>query len=175
MRLRGFVFSIIIIVVFLGLLTLLLPSKVTVTKSVLIKAGAEAVRNEILHFCNWKDWYPAFQNEKIVINIDSSGSGAQKSVTIKEEHGKELSFYFTEIKKDTIQINVISSSFRNVNYQFILAPHSDAQTQLSWDVNLIMKWYPWEKLKGIFLDKISGPQFEAALVNFKKAVEKKAQ
>jgi hypothetical protein len=38
-----------------------------------------------------------------------------------------------------------------------------------------MKWYPWEKAKGIFLDKVSGPQYEAALANLKKAVETKVE
>jgi hypothetical protein len=39
-------------------------------------------------------------------------------------------------------------------------------------VNTYFKWYPWEKIKGIFLDKISGPQYESALVRLKEFAEK---
>jgi hypothetical protein len=172
MRLPGFVFSIIIILIAFALLTLLLPSKVTVAKSVLINAPAEAVRNEIVDLKNWKDWYPAFENKKVRMEIDSSNRSAAPSLILKDEAGKKLRFYFTEIKKDTIQIRVISSTSAAVNYQFILTPHSDAQTQLTWNVNLFMEWYPWAKIKGIFLDKISGPQFEFSLNQMKKVLEK---
>jgi len=172
MRLRGFVFSLIIIIVVFGLLTLLLPAKVTVAKSVLINAPAEAVRNEIVDFRNWKNWYPAFEDDKMQMHIDSSKSGKAPSLTLKDGKGKEMLFYFTETKKDTIQINVSSSTSGKVNYQFILTPHADAQTQITWNVNLFMKWYPWEKIKGIFLDKVSGPQFEFSLNKMKTFLEK---
>ena len=53
-----------------------------------------------------------------------------------------------------------------------MARHKDGQTQLTWNVNTLVPWYSVEKVKGIFLDKISGPQYEAALMNLKKAAEK---
>jgi hypothetical protein len=34
-----------------------------------------------------------------------------------------------------------------------------------------MKWYPWEKFSGIFVDKMTGPGYQAALNELKDFVE----
>ncbi len=61
---KVFVISIIIMMLFFSLLTLLLPSKVTVSKSIVINASVTEVAKEIGAFENWKKWYPAFQNHE---------------------------------------------------------------------------------------------------------------
>jgi hypothetical protein len=35
-----------------------------------------------------------------------------------------------------------------------------------------LHWYPWEKFYAIFMDKITGPGYEAALNGLKEIVEK---
>ena len=59
-------------------------------------------------------------------------------------------------------------------YEFILLHNGAGQTQLTWNVNIELGWYPWKKFGGIFLDKVTGPQYEAALQNLKMAAEKSA-
>ena len=59
----------------------------------------------------------------------------------------------------------------NVTYQFILSPRKGGQTQLTWNVNTKFPWYPWKKIKGIFLDKVTGPEYQEILQNLKTAVE----
>jgi len=41
-------------------------------------------------------------------------------------------------------------------------------------VNTKLKWYPWKKLAGVFMDKIKGPQYETVLQNLKAASENPA-
>ena len=36
-------------------------------------------------------------------------------------------------------------------------------------VNTALSWYPWDRLKGVFMDKIAGPQYQLALDNIIKA------
>ena len=94
------------------------------------------------------------------------------SVSLKDNKGKRLDLDLIESKPDTTVIAVESASSTKVNYQFILSANSNGQTLLIWNVNTFMGWYPWRKIKGIFLDKITGPQYQAALVNLKKSAEK---
>ena len=175
MRFLRFIVSILIIFIIIFLVSLLLPSKVTVSKSVLINSSEAHVGKEIQDFHNWKNWYPTFQGENIIVINNPSKPGTINSVSLKDNRGKELKFDLIKSKADTIEIELENQSSTKIDYQFILTTHSDGQTQLTWNVNTTMKWYPWEKAKGIFLDKVSGPQYEAALINLKKSVETKAQ
>ena len=175
MRFVRFFVSILSIFIVIFLLCLLLPSKVTVAKSVLINAPKTQVHQQVDDFQNWKNWYPAFQGENINIIINPLKPGVIKSVSLNDTNSKKLQFDLITSKPDTLDIKLRNQSSTTIDYRFILSTHSDGQTQLTWNVNTTMKWYPWEKAKGILLDKVSGPQYEAALLNLKRAVENKVQ
>ena len=150
----------------------LLPSRVTMSKSVLVKASKVKVNAQIQDFNNWKNWYPAFQNEKLTLVNNQPGPGAAITISLTEGGTTRLHLNLMQSKTDTILVVVKSGSPTTVSYQFILKDHSNAQTQLIWNINANLGWYPWEKIKGIFLDKMNGPQYEAALINLKRAAEK---
>jgi len=175
MRFVGFMLSLVIIFIVLFLSGLLLPSKVTISKSVLINATSTEVKREVLEFDHWKNWYPAFKNENVSIKDNPASVKVIHSVSLKDNKGKELRLDLIKSKADTIEIHLESASSTKVNYQFIITHHGDGQTQLTWNVNTFMPWYPWEKIKGIFLDKVSGPQYEEALIKLKKSVENKSE
>jgi hypothetical protein len=73
--------------------------------------------------------------------------------------------------QNTIDIQLRSSSSTKVNYQFILTPKMNNQTQLTWNININLGWQPWKKIEGILFDKFSGDQYETALDNLRKAAE----
>jgi hypothetical protein len=79
-----------------------------------------------------------------------------------------------ESSPENIEISVSEENEKRKTYQFILLPNAEGQTRLVWNVNTELGWYPWRKLGGIFLDKVTGPQYEAALQNLKNAAEKDA-
>jgi predicted PurR-regulated permease PerM len=166
-----FIFSIVIIIL-IALAGLLLPSKITITKSVLINAPAERIRSQINDFNNWKNWYPAFQNNTISVTRNTLKKNSLQSVSLKDNNGKQIDLDLIVSSNDTIEVAVGSQSSTKVFYQFLLIPHLSGKTQLTLNVNTYFKWYLWEKIKGIFLDKISGPQYESALVRLKEFAEK---
>ena len=43
--------------------------------------------------------------------------------------------------------------------------------QVQWTSITKLKWYPWEKFSGIFIEKMSGSGYEAALASLKTYVE----
>ena len=45
------------------------------------------------------------------------------------------------------------------------------QVQAEWIVLIKLKWYPWEKFYGIFIEKISGEGYEEALNSLKEYAE----
>ena len=136
---------------------------------VLINANEKSVASQIISFKNWKNWYPAFQNKNISVEI--SQQSYTSFVTLTNENREKISMVLLASSLENINI-LLSEEKRNTKtYQFILLPNAEGQTRLVWNVNTELGWYPWKRFGGIFLDKVSGPQYEAILQNLKKAAE----
>jgi hypothetical protein len=171
MNLIRFIIFLVGIFVVIFLISLLLPSKVTVTKSVTINASPERIFNQIINFKNWGNWYPAFKDENITVTTSPENKKTVSSVTLKDRNGKTINLRLIDSTKNSILFQLESSSSTEVNYQFILAQKINNQTQLTWNININLGWLPWKKIEGILLDKFSGNQYETALDNLKKAAE----
>lgn len=171
MRLIRFAIFLIGIFIIIFLLSLLLPSNVTITKSVDINASREKVINQIVDFEQWKNWYPAFKNEDFSITKNERPANTISSVTLHDSSGKWLRVILLDTSKQTINVNLQSRSSLKIHYQFVLIPKLSHQIQLSWNVIIHLGWLPWKKFEGIMLDKFSGSQYEDALNELKKAAE----
>jgi len=170
-RLSGFIIFLVSVFLVIGLLSLLLPSKVSLAKSVEINATPGRVRDQILNFDQWKNWYPAFKDENITVIKNPPFDGMINSVTLDDKKGRNLTLIIIDSVQNKIDIRVKSSSSTKVDYQFVLIPKANNQILLTWNINTDLGWYPWKRIQGIFLDKFSGEQYEAALSNLKKAAE----
>jgi hypothetical protein len=164
----GFIIFFVVVFVFIFLMSLLLPSKVTVTKSVLLNASIEKVQNQLIHFDEWKNWYPAFKDENVTIVKNSS---KPNFVKLTNNRNKSVELAITQSNSYTINVSLYSSSSRKVSYEFILSPKANNKIQLTWNINTQLGWYPRNRIWGIFLDKVSGSQYELALKDLKKVVE----
>ena len=171
MRLLKFVFFLLSVFVIIFVISLLLPSHVTVLKYVEISAPTEKVMNQIVNFEEWKNWYPAFKDENIKVIKNSTPKNVLSSVTLKDINGKSVNLNLLDTSQHIIDIGLQSSSLTKVNYQFVVVPKINNQTQLTWNVNIDLGWLPWKKIQGIFMDKFSGQQYQMALDNLKKAAE----
>lgn len=166
-----FILFLITVFIVIFLLALLLPSKVTVAKSVDINASHDAIKKEIVDFNEWNNWYPAFKDENITIVKNPSTKNIISSVTLKNKEGKTILLNLVDTANNKISINVESVSSTQVQYEFLLIPKLNNQTQLTWDVNINLGWYPWKRIEGILFDKFSGSQYESALDDLRKAAE----
>ena len=159
-----------IIIAFLFLITAFLPSKVTVSKSVLVEANQQKITRQINDFKNWKNWYPAFQNKNIIINIEDRNDISSAKIT--SEKNKIITFFLQKSPDNTVLVVLYEESKNDITYQFSLIPSGNDKTQLTWNINTSLGWYPWRKIAGIFLDKVTGTQYETVLMNLKAASEK---
>lgn len=170
MSIVRFIIFLLGIFVIIFLLALLLPSKVTVAKSVDINASHDAVKNQIVNFNNWKNWYPAFKGEKVKV-VENSAATIISSVTLEDNKGKKMLLNLVDTSNNNVNVKVESASSTRVQYEFLLVPKLNNQTQLTWNINVDLGWYPWKRIEGILFDKFSGSQYEAALEDLKKAAE----
>jgi hypothetical protein len=171
MNIFRFVIFIVSVFIIIFLLALLLPSKVTVAKSVDINASHEIVKNQIVNFEKWKNWYPALKERSDTISKKTSSKNILSSVTLKNKKGKNVILNMVDTSGSKIKVDIESNSSTKVDYLFLLIPKKNNQTQLTWDINIDLGWYPWKRIEGIFFDKFSGAQYESALDDLRKAAE----
>lgn len=158
-----FLLSSLFLGVIFSLASLLLPSQVTVTKSIMVQANEKVILNQIDVLRNWKDWFPTdsilWQSEdpQTIIVINSKGNKQFKKIFTGKEHSSLF--------------QLIDASKRTTTLEFLLIPHN-SNFQITLHATTQFQWYPWEKFRGIFLDKMTGPFYEQLLQNLKKASEK---
>ena len=167
-----FLITIFIILAFLSLIAVFLPSSVFVSKTVIINANEDKVAVQVDDFKNWKNWYPVFQNKNSTVIVTQKNDTSYATFT--NEKQIKLSMVLFKSEPGNIHVLLSEENKNRVTYQFILSPNGAGKTQITWLVNTTLNWYPWEKLAGIFLDKITGPQYDEALQNLKETTEKAA-
>ena len=162
--------AVVLLIAFLCFITVFLPSHIIVSKWVTVNANENAVAVQVNNFNNWKNWYPAFQNKEVTVNISEQDNKAVATLTNKNQ--KKVILSLLKSSPENISVYVSEENGNSKTYQFVLSPNGAGQTQITWNVNMQLGWYPWRKFAGIFLDKVTGPQYEAALQNLKIAAEK---
>lgn len=153
------------------LLSLLIPSNIIVSRTVLINTGKGKVYQQAAILKNWKNWNPLFKSDsvKIVYSADSS------SCDILNNNLKtKLSF----LPADTALVKFIFQTEGEpvMPAEIHITPvPMQTGTQVEWKSVVKLKWYPWEKMYGIFVDKLTGPGYEAALNGLKNYLEQPPQ
>ena len=156
------------------LVALLLPSKVTVSKSIIINAPSLSVAGQIIDFDKWKNWHPAFLDKEISVSIPANQNDSIiRSAKLHDRHGHEIIFNMLYRSMDTINVDLQTNGKRLTNYQFVILPGNKGHTQIVWNVNTNLGWYPWKKIQGIIMDKVTGQEYTLALQNLKKIAEER--
>ena len=157
--------------IFITILSLFIPSKLMVTRAVVINARADKVYNEISDLRNWKHWQPVFIRDSANIRFETAADGSSNSCTW-ESKGKENKMLITGKKENTISATLLRTGENDVlNTISILTLADSNQVQVEWNVLVKLKWYPWEKFYGLFIEKISGQGYEEALNSLKAYTE----
>jgi hypothetical protein len=142
-----------------------------VTRAVVINAKADKVFNEISDLKNWKHWQPVFRNDSAIIKFDTDVNGVSNTCEWYSK-GEKNKIIITEKKGNKIMVSLIREGENEVFNTISVLPLADSnQVQAEWNVLIKLKWYPWEKFYGIFIEKITGQGYEDALNSLKAYVE----
>ena len=154
--------------IIMTLLSLLIPSKVVVSRTTLINNTTVAKVQQQLHsFNSWRNWYPVFKNESVQIKIDSISNTAKINY-----QGKTAELKFTSETDSSISFLTIAPGENDISNQIIaIAVPKQNNVQVEWRAVNKLKWYPWEKFYGIFVDKLTGGSYEAGLQGLKEYLE----
>ena len=159
--------------VVITLLSLLIPSKVKVSRTTLINNTTRAkVFEQVSNLSNWKNWHPVFKNSDGKMNVITEASTGNSSAEIIYGD-KSARLVVTSADSNSIKFILQSPGENEIQNELIISSiPQQANVQVEWRALNKLKWYPWEKFYGIFVDKLTGPGYEAALNELKDYIEK---
>jgi Polyketide cyclase / dehydrase and lipid transport len=161
------VIGLLILYILLTGIGLLMPSSVTVGRSVEINAPVDSVRFYTNDPANWRYW----------INGADTAYYKQLTGSTKDKNSKiELGTYtITVIDNDPKYITTVwqgESSREQLNRLELYYNGSSDITTINWSFQQQLNWYPWERLSAMLRDKVFGPSMEVSLAKLKQVCEK---
>ena len=166
------------ILVFVGLfvvvtlISLLIPSTIVTAKATTVQADSLKLFDAISDLRKWNNWHPVFMNDTNAIHF-SENTNKVNAYATWETNGKQNKLVITKINYPIVEFSLQRDGENDLINELFVTPVQEAgNMQVQWKAITKLKWYPWEKFSGIFIEKISGSGYEAALESLKKYLEK---
>ncbi len=168
---------------FFGLLVLLvavafvLPGKFHVERSLVIKAGAEPVYNQVNTLKNWEKWSPWHEMDTtmaLTYEGPEAGNGAKYSWVSNEMGTGSLTI--ADSKPSNYIRTAMDFGMMGISYaEYTFEPVTEG-TKVTWAMESDSKDMPWQwyvpsKYMNLFMDDMLGKDFEKGLNNLKTVVE----
>ena len=153
------------------LISLLMPSKIMTAKAVTIKADSIKLFDAVSNLNNWKMWHPVFIEDTSTVALSNPSSGINSYITWKT-NGKVNKLIVTKIAYPEAEFILKRDGEKDLEYAMYINREEGGNMQLQWKAVTSLRWYPWEKFGGIFIEKLSGAGYESALTSLKQYVEK---
>ncbi len=173
---KMFVFSLAGLFLVVSIIGLLIPGSVKISRAVQIDAAPDSVLMALKDVQHWNEWLPWI--------VADSGAIVQFSAVTNEPGAFVRWQGMDEKNAGTITITAIDTQTIYVLHQLkgmndakgvfrvVSSTQSSSQTEVQWLMDYQLKWYPWERFLGIFMDHMLGPVLDQGLQNFKNSVEK---
>lgn len=174
---KMFLFVLIGLFAVVTIIGLFIPSSVKVSRGIIINADSAIVHNELSDVKNWNKWLPWITADSgAIVQLspvtDQTGSFF-KWKGLKYESSGTLTLQ--QIEPDVIYVLYQLKEMNDAEGGFRLRSSGAVkqETEVQWFMEYKLKWYPWERFYGIFVDHIIGPAFDKGLEQLKTYLEAK--
>jgi len=157
--------------IFVTLISLLIPSRIITTRAETVQADSVKLYSEIADLKNWKHWHPVFMQDSAKMNFSASSTNVNDFVEWSSNNKKNR-ILIAERKFPYIKVLLQRDGENDMeNIIALREVQEQGNMQVQWTSITKLKWYPWEKFSGIFIEKMAGSGYEVALASLKKYVE----
>lgn len=160
--------------IIITLFSLLIPSRVRVSRAVLINnTSNDVVYRQVANLENWKNWHPIFTMDSAKLSSHSPAIAGKDSGYTFNHRGRDINITILSADSGSVQFLLQADGENDIDNDILITslPSQNA-VQVEWRAITKLHWYPWEKFYGIFIDKLTGPGHEAALNGLKDFIEK---
>ena len=156
------IISLIIFFIVITLLSLLIPSKVRISRAVNISAEKDSIVNALADLRRWEDW-----NYMVSDSLHPNPVYEYNVI-----HSDDLQVEIRRSKPDTLITVWHKKAGRDIAGGFTWQTSGNV-TVVQWYFDFTLQWYPWEKFSSILFDKQLGPQMERSLRELKTMLERR--
>lgn len=160
------------VVVLLAVVSFFLPSTVTVEKSTVVKASAQAVFEQVNSFKAWESWSPWKEEDAEMVNEYSgseTGAGAVSKWTSKKMgNGSQTIVSSSPYSAITTELDFGKGNKPTCHWKFEETPEG---TKVSWDFQVDLGMNPVSRYMGLMMNSMIGSSYEKGLENLKKVCE----
>ena len=169
---KGFFIVAVFLFVFITLFSLLIPSHPRVSRTVVINnAAKEKIIAQVIDLTKWKNWHPLFASDSAKVLFGKVAERGDASCDIIYNN-KTTHLSITKADSSSVTFLLQAKGENDITNQiFFYSIESSQQTRVDWIATTHLHWYPWEKFYAIFVDKLTGPGYEAALNGLKQFIE----
>ena len=160
--------SFIVFFVLFTLIGLLFPSSTKAVKAIVVNKSRETVLKELQVSGSWTKWYPFFQ-ASAGGHIDHSEKDTttlfndKKTILIfnKKQDSNSVSFFSRQSNGTLVEQTIMA----------LHVPGDELQTQIVWHEEERLKWYPWERFRGLVLENAKKDYLDTLLNRFKQYMD----
>lgn len=168
-KIKGAVIAIIGLAALILIISLLMPSTVVINRTVNVYGDPKPVVNEVKSLPGWRNWYLPLVGEAVLEGKDTNGKDYLKW----ERNGKVYILEEVELYDAGIRV-ALRAPHEKVVFIDVIMEKVGSQHQLLWRAVHKIKWYPWEKFAGLFINDLAGEGYQNALENLIKYTERKS-
>jgi hypothetical protein len=145
------------------LIGLLMPSSVKISRGVIVDVQSTYVNNVIGDIKTWSEWMVWMRAEEgsLVTSILEPDITAVRWRSVNKKEAGQITLLSSRDQLISLRHNfpALNPSDGAIRIRQINAN----QTEVLWMLEYPLKWYPWERFEGIFMDAIIGRSLEASL------------
>lgn len=160
--------SFIVFFVMFTVIGLLFPSNIHSANAVVINNSKGVILKAIRPSADWAKWHPFF-NPAIGANVEQHPND---TVTFRNDKHTLLIY---DIRSDSngVSFDMKNEKGRITGHELLALeiPNESSQVQLVWKETEKLKWYPWERFRGLVLEKAKKEYLEAVLNGFKSHLD----
>lgn len=154
---------------------LLIPSSVKISRGVIINADSATLFRALSDVKQWNQWLPWITTDSGAIvqlsPVTNQPGSFFRWQGVRYKSAGTISI--KEIKDDEILLlhELQGMNKADGGFRIRSTGTKGEVTEVLWYMEYKLKWYPWERFYGIFVDHIIGPAFEKGLEQLKNFAE----
>lgn len=171
---KAFLFGITGLFVIITLFSLLIPSRVMVSRAVILNDVTPGeIYLQVADFENWQKWHPIFTIDSAKINCRIADLPTRPANCIILNRGKQINLSLISADTTSIKFLFEAAGENDIENDIVIVPTETKNAiQVEWRAVTKLHWYPWEKFYGIFIDQLTGNSYDLALHGLKDYLEK---
>lgn len=172
---KMFLFVITGLAVVLTIIGLVIPSSVKISRGIIVNADSIKTYRALSDVKDWGKWMPW---------VTADEGALLQTAEITNAPGAYFKWKGLNLKSSgtitllSLSPNLITTKYelKGMNdseggFRIRSLPNNLSQCEVQWFMEYKLKWYPWERFYGIFMDHIIGPSFDKGLEELKSYLE----